>query len=246
MQKLQGGGQYGGEGELQKLQKVFLNSVNRYLDSKVTDTYKGIIDMFNKKNSNGNGCTGYSGIFNPRNIRNNDFKLFDRKITAKGNNKFGKFHLNLFIDNSGSFENLAKSANVIVHSLAEVERKNPNFDFDLILCGSHLKETTKKERFISANEGTYAEYDEVNDLMKKHTKQDSYNYNIVMYDGDVTYRRKNPFLAWDRNNTTVIDTGDNKYAINEMKNARVVITPYRQLVNQLAEEVAKALRVAFR
>ena len=187
--------------------------MNRYIDTKVTETYKGIIDMFSKKNNSGNGCTGYSGIFNPRNIRNNDYKFFDRRVTAKGNNKFGKFHLNLFIDNSGSFEGLSEKANVIVRSLTEIEKKNPNFDFDLILCGDKLKDTKKDERFIRADEGTEADYDEVVQKMKEHSSKDAYTYNIVMYDGYCSYNhaKKNPFLGWDRNNVTVIDTGANHF-----------------------------------
>lgn len=244
--KNSGKGASRGKEDFEKICQLFKNSLNKFHDTKVIETYKGIIETFNKKNSNGNGCTGYSGIFNPRNIRNNDYKFFDRKITTKGNNKFGKLHLNLFIDNSGSFDNMSESANKVVTCLAEVERHNPNFDFDLILCGDNLRDTEKTKRFIYANEGTYATYEEVIEKMKTHTKKDSYNYNIVMYDGVLDWHTKNPFLAWDRNNTTIIDTGSNERFFRTLKNARIVITPYEELVNQLADEVGKTLKIAFR
>ena len=80
---------------------TFDKMLNAYRDSQTTEMLKAIINTFNKKTNSGNGCTGYSGVFNPRNIRNNDYKYFDRNINAKGNNKYGKFHLNLFIDESG-------------------------------------------------------------------------------------------------------------------------------------------------
>ena len=102
---------------------VFNKVVNRYRDTKMTECFAAIISTFNKKNQNGNGCHGYSGIFNPRNVTNPDYKFFDRRIESRGNNKFGKFHLNLFIDESGSFYYMENAANTVVRSLEEVERK---------------------------------------------------------------------------------------------------------------------------
>ena len=226
---------------------MFQRSINKFRDTKTTEMLKSIIETFNKKNSNGNGTHGYSGIFNPRNVVNENYKYFDRRITSKGNNKFGKFHLNLFIDESGSFCNLQDSANTILQSLTEVERQNHNFSFDLICDSDGFREVDKNHRVIKAGGGNYISYDEVMNMMKKHTKKDAYTYNIVLHDGYVDQKgSKNFFLGWDRNNCTIIDTGDNREYFEDVKNARIVITPYKQLVVQLGEEVAKALQCAFR
>ena len=103
---------------------------------------------------------------------------------------------------------------------------------------------------IKADGGNGITYKQVVDVMKKHTVKDSYVYNIVLHDGSICFRswngEKNPFLGWDRNNVTIIDTGDNRNLITECNNARTVYSPYSKLVENLANEVASALKVAFR
>ena len=225
---------------------IFQKGLNSFRDTATTEKLKAIISTFNKKNNSGNGCTGYSGIFNPRNIKNNDYKFFDRKLEGKGNNKFGKLHLNLFIDESGSFYNLENAANTLIASLCEVERTNPNFEFDLICDSCGFRETPKEKRIVKADGGNLLSYKEVVEVMKKHTKKDAYVYNIVLHDGGVSSRGKNCFLGWDRNNVTLIDTGDNKYALSQLKNAKVVISRYDDLVKNLGNQVAKILSTAFR
>lgn len=235
----------------------FEKFLKKFHDTKMVESFKAIISTFNKKNSNGSGCHGYSGIFNPRNVKNENYKYFDRKLSAKGNNRFGKFHLNLFIDESGSFSNLQDMANKVIYALNEVEKTNPNFSFDLICDSDSFRETDKKHRQIKANGGNGITYEEVVAVMKKHVKKDAYVYNIVLHDGylDWAWRRnrswcnqtgKNPFLGWDRNNVTIIDTGDNKDCIDECKNVKVVYSPYEDLVVNLGEQVGKALQNAFR
>lgn len=206
-----------------------------------------IISNFNKKTGSGNGCTGYSGIFNPRNIKNNNYKFFDRKINSNGNNKFGKIHLNLFIDESGSFCALQDSANKLINSLARVEHTNPNFDFDLICDSEGFREMPKNKRKVTAEGGNSLDYAEVVEVMKKHTKKDCYNYNIVLHDGKVySVSQKNAFLGWNRNNVSMIDTGDNRHHLEECKQAKVYIHPYEKLVNGLEAEVLNILKKAFK
>ena len=227
--------------------QVFQSSLNKYHDTKQVEMLKAIIETFNKKNASGNGTHGYSGIFNPRNVANENYKYFDRRLSSRGNNKFGKFHLNLFVDESGSFCTLEDSANTIIKSLTEVEKVNPNFSFDLICDTEGFREMDKKHRVIKAGGGNELRYDEVVDVMKKHTAKNAYTYNIVLHDGWVDNGGdKNFFLGWDRNNVTIIDTGDNKEYFEDVKNARVVVVPRAKLVTQLGEEVAKSLQCAFR
>lgn len=231
------------------VRKLFQGQANKYHDSQTIDKLQAIINTFNKKNNSGNGCTGYSGIFNPRNIKNNDYKYFDRKISANGNNKFNKFHLNLVIDNSGSFERLETQANILVASLGEIERRNPNFTFDLILSNDYLQETDKNHRIVHACGGNSLTYYKVKSVMDKHRKKDAYVYTIVLHDGQCTCYRgaENPFRAWNSSNVAIIDTGDNNRYINEaITSAKVVISPYAKLVETLTDEVVKILGIAFR
>ena len=219
---------------------------NTLHDHKLTYSLETIISNFNKRNNSGSGCTGYSGIFNPRNTRNEDYRFFDRRLNASGNNKYGSLHLNLFIDNSGSFDNNKDAANTLINSLEEIERRNHNFTFDVILCGDGLTDTKKENRHILANEGTSAEYEEVRDFMKSHLKKNAFVYNIVMYDGGCWTGNRNAFLAWDRNNVTIIDTGANNSKLKDLKCARIRIVGYNKLVTTLGDEVVQTLQIAFR
>lgn len=227
---------------------AFREAINNFIDSKLTASLQSVIDTYNHKNNHGNGTTGYSGVFNPRNVARKDYRYFDRRISANGNNKFGSLHLNLYVDNSGSFDGMKDKANTLIRSLLDVEKKNRNFTFDVILSDNGLEDTTKDKCFVRAEGGNHLTYKMVNENMKKHIKKDAYVYNIVMHDGETGNhdRDDNPFKAWDRNNVSIIDTGDNDYYLKEMKSAKVHYVPYEDLVKSLGDEVIKILQVAFR
>ena len=228
---------------------MFNKEYSRYHDNALTAELDAIISSFNKKNSSGSGCTSYSGVFNPRNVAREDYRYFDKKTSARGNNTYGTFHLNLVIDNSGSFSMLQDSANTLINSLVDIERKNSNFTFDVIFSNVGLLESTKDNRYVIASGGNALNYNEVLSVMNKHKKKNAYVYNIVMHDGWTEAQSrgsKNAFLAWNTSNTTIIDTGDNEDYLKGLKSAKVIITPYDDLVKTLGHQVASILRTAFR
>ena len=243
-------GRGGGGGKNELFGKVFNEEYKRYHDDALTAELNVIISSFNKKNNSGSGCTSYSGVFNPRNVAREDYRYFDKKTSARGNNTYGTFHLNLVIDNSGSFSGLQNSANKLINSLIDIEKKNSNFTFDVIFSNVGLYEATKDNRYVMASGGNALEYDEVLAVMNKHKKKNAYVYNIVMHDGWTNARtsrcRTNAFLAWDTSNTTIIDTGDNEEYFGDLKSAKIVNTPYDDLVKTLGHQVATILRTAFR
>ena len=247
-----GHGCHGGNGDGGKnlLEPVLDKQYKKTHNDSLTQELNMVISSFNKKNNSGNGCTSYSGVFNPRNVARNDFRYFDKKVASRGNNPFGTFHLNLVIDHSGSFLLLQDSANTLINSLLEVEKKNSNFTFDVILSGDGLTETIKPKCYIRADSGNSLGYYEILEVMGRHKKKNAYVYNIVLHDGGVyAYSgssNKNAFLAWDNANTTIIDTGDNKRILKELTTARIIYSPYSDLVKTLGSQVADILRTAFR
>ena len=240
-----------GKGRCTIFSKIIEDAYKKYFDVSLIESLNSIITTFNKKTNSGNGCTSYSGVLNPRNVARKDFRYFDKKVSTHGNNMYGKLHLNLIIDKSGSFYNLQDSANVLIRALLEVEKKNSNFTFDVLFSGNNLEETTKPRCFVEANGGNEITYDEIASVMSRHKKKDAYVYNIVLHDGMLDWtcgysRGKNPFLAWDTSNTTIIDTGDNSSALNKLHSARIITCPYKELVETLGKQVADTLRMAFR
>lgn len=229
------------------MENIFSELFGNYIDNNLTNTLDIILSNFNKKNKGGCGITSYSGVFNPRLVGNDNYKYFERSLATNGNNKFGKFHLNLFIDNSSSFGGNAKKVNTFIKSLETIEKRNKNFSFDVILCGDRMKETTKETRWVWANEGTQAEYDQSKNLMKKHNaKKDSLTYNILMYDGGCCWNKKNPFLAFDTNNTTIIVESGNFDNVKELKSAKVIKITDRTYTERFIDESIKAIANAFR
>lgn len=243
------GGKGSGMGEITDLIDMVTESLSKYTDNTLTTSLDTIISQFNKKNKGGSGMNAYSGIFNPRAVARQDYRWFERAITSNGNNKFGTFHLNLFIDNSGSFASSADRVNTLIRSLANIESKNKNFSFDVILCGSGMKETTKETRWVLADEGTSADYEETKQIFAKHQLKNTFNYNIVMYDGFCQWKygrtSKNPFLIFDNNVTTIIVERENEDNVKNLKSANLVHIRDTRYAEHLTDEVIKALTKAF-
>lgn len=229
------------------------NAFNGFNDTNLESALKIILENFRKKNSKGSAINGYSGVINPRACGREDYKFFERASTARGNNTFGTLHLNLFIDKSGSFCYNEMIVNTLIKALTDIERTNHNFTLDLVFCGVGEKLITDKtDRFIKCSGGNYLD-DEAFDIFRKLQKPQTYNYNIVLFDGDAftdAPRSKRAecgknFSAFDTNNTTIIsDRSNERYIEKCVKKARVIYT--NDYADELIKNVQQTLEKAFR
>lgn len=201
---------------------------------------------FNKKNSGGNGINTYSGIFNPRAVTRKDYRYFERSITNNGNNKFGSLHLNLFLDRSGSFYGNQNLTNAIIKILTDFERRNKNFTMDIYFINEkfyHCKSIS--ERVMKCNGGNDIP-DNINTIMAKAQKSGTYNYNIVLFDGDAFSDhhgggRSDLFKAFDRKQTYIITDKDNKKYMSKFTGAaKVIIT--KRYTEELIDNIIKAFK----
>ena len=235
------------EKEIEKLIKsTFIN--NKYVDTKLTDELSMILENFSKKNNSGSALAGYSGTFNARAVVREDYKYFERKASINGSNKFGTFHLNLFIDESGSFYRSETAMNTLLRSLTDIERKNPNFTLDVVFCGiSERLVQDKRHRIFKADGGNRLDK-KTYELYRKLQKPNTYNYTIACFDGDACSdggRGDHGFGAFDHNNCVIISDYDNeRYIRNDVHSARVIYT--RDYTNELIKNVVDALEKAFR
>ena len=235
------------EKEIEKLIKsTFIN--NKYVDTKLTDELSMILENFSKKNNSGSALAGYSGTFNTRAVVREDYKYFERKASINGSNKFGTFHLNLFIDESGSFYRSETAMNTLLRSLTDIERKNPNFTLDVVFCGiSERLVQDKRHRIFKADGGNRLDK-KTYELYRKLQKPNTYNYTIACFDGDACSdggRSDHGFGAFDHNNCVIISDYDNeRYIRNDVHSARVIYT--RDYTNELIKNVVDALEKAFR
>lgn len=223
------------------------STFNDRVDKKVYEALKTTIMQFNHKNNSGNGINAYSGILNPRNVGREDYKYFDKKTGVNGNNKFGSLHLNLMLDNSGSYRDNVTATNKIIQALIEIEKEYKNFTFDVyFVANDYRKANTNKERYMTAFGGNSLKKS-LFDLVRKAQKPNTFNYNIVMFDG-MAYcgNEKKNFAAFNRKNLTIISDDSNKKAINEYCPEVNKIFINDKYPEKISEEVIKTLGKAFR
>lgn len=231
----------------------------KYRNEEVYKTLEAIISQFNKKNNTGNnGISSYSGILSPRNFLRDDFRYFDKRIGINGNNKFGTLHLNLMLDDSGSYRSNDDATNEIIQALINLEKTNSNFTFDVyFVAEDYRKAKTNAEKYIHSTSGNILT-DELFDIVRNAQKPNSYNYNIVMFDGnacsmDVCNRTRlshksgfENFAAFNRDNVTIISDTTNKRYMEEYCPSANKIYIDSGYPKKIGEVVAQTLTRAFR
>lgn len=215
-------------------------------DENMFKSFDMIISNFRKKNNSGSAFRSYSGVFNPRNIESKDYRFFDRQANINGANKFGTFHLNLFLDNSGSFSHNKDTVNAMIGALLRIEKQNRNFTFNVVHCSVGEKLITDKKKYgLTCNGGTSLDYDAI-ELYRKLQKPNTLNHNIILYDGSCYNRSyKDAFKAFNHSNCTIISDPDNETQINKYAPSakRIITTEYKE---NLLENVLSSLDKAFR
>lgn len=125
----------------------------------------------------------YSGVIEPKLIGRKDWRVWLNKSRGGAYRMWSKTHLNLFIDNSGSFADNRIAVNRLICSLEQVEKRVPEFTFDVVRCGTKFKICDKQHRFCSASEGT--RFDEsIIKIYNRLQQRGAINYNIMIVDGE--------------------------------------------------------------
>lgn len=240
----------------EELKEMMENVVHNDLDDKFFTTLSMLFENFNKKNSKGGALQGYSGVLNPRLADRKDYRIFERSASIRGNNQYGTFHLNVFIDTSGSFYHNDETVNSMIRALEKIEKKNRTFTFDIITMGEPSKEKVlpKDKRKIKSGGGNHLSKN-IFDIYRKQQLPMTYNYNIVLFDGDaysndayIPMNVKLPngegFKAFSHNNCTVISDSSNKKYIDKYCPTTKTIYTYKyceELYNNIIKVMQKAL-----
>ena len=232
------------------LQRTISQVFNRMHDTTLHNNLQQILQNFNKKNNSGSAMASYSGILNPRACGREDYRFFDRMSTVNGANSYGTLHLNLFIDRSGSFCSSETKVNTLLHSLLLLERSTPNFSFDVVTSGEDEELLDKEHLFLKCGDGNRIT-PKAFDFVKMLQKPNTYNYNIVLFDGDahsdssVRLMHEVSFKPYNINNCTIIsDTDNRRYIEKSVYKAKVIYTD--DYVAELYDNVLTVLRNAFR
>lgn len=262
MGEAQEGNSLHGQGEeknnfLDELKKAVQRTLTNPALVKFQENIAMLFENFRKKNAGGCTLQGYSGVINPRLTDRKDYRFFERTTPLRGNNMFGSFHLNLFIDTSGSYHGNTNVTNGILSVLENLERKYCFFTFDVVTLGTPDVEQIlpKTKRRIQCYGGNYLSK-KVADYYRKLQKPMTYNYNIVLFDGDA-YSNPCPscgsayayncngqgFATFGSGNTTIISDRENQdYIQRYAPSVRTIYT--KCYVEELCNNVLLALQKA--
>lgn len=188
------------------------------------------------------------GVFNPKGALRDDYKFFNKCGSGVSGNQFTNFHLNLFIDTSGSFFPNDKTVNKMLKNLTELERSNNFFTFSVVSCSMSEKVLPDKSRFINSGGGNDLD-EKIFSIFRSLQKPMTNVYNIVLFDGDAfsdspeNRQDGHTFSAFDAVNTTIISDEENRdYIDGNVSKARVVYT--EDYAAELQQEVFNTLKVA--
>lgn len=131
----------------------------------------------------------YSGYFNYRNLRRDDYKYFSRLHDKNYSKFFKKINLNLFIDCSGSMKPSEIKLNCLMTTLKYLSNMKNYIDINFIHIG--MTEYIMND-FIYC-EGANDITENLTIIFKKLQKVNCNNYNIVLTDGDLLSSHKNFF-----------------------------------------------------
>lgn len=228
----------------EEVKKLFENS-QVYVNLGVQERLANII-LANKKvtKSNASAINAYSGVFDPRSVIRDDYKWFVQQNRQGNVKQFSKIKLNLFIDNSGSFNSNETIVNQLLFALKKLEQQEPNFTFDLITMNTRFELKKKNERELHCDGGNdIPAYSE--GIIKKVQDRQSMNYNIVLFDGDALSdptegRSGKQFKRFNMPNTVMIlEDNNRKYAETYCKGIKRIYT--RRYAAELIDQVCVAL-----
>ena len=228
------------------IEKAFDQAFAEMRDNDLYSALDDILQNYAKKNKGGSAMQTYSGVFNPRNCMRDDFRYFDRMSSVHGSNSYGSLNLNVFIDNSGSFDSNQKKANQVLATLCDLERKYPFFSVDIAFCGDEVQRVKKHEAYLTTDECTGVQTEAIA-IVKKMQKPNTYNYNIVLYDGRASYNHHEMRCAyepWDMSNSTLILDPSCEAEAKKVHNAKVIIS--NNYLHDLSKNIILTLQRAFR
>ena len=232
-----------------QIRELIAQTTNDKQTNEMVSLFQTILDNFSRKNKGGSAINGYSGVINPRQVNREDYKFFERAFSQRANNQFGTCHLNLFIDKSGSFYPSETLVNQLLTALSLIEKRNPNFTLDVVFCGyTERHAQTPRERVLDCGGGNDIS-NGASELFRKLQKPNTYNYNIVLFDGDAfssgcTAHYKN-FGAFDSSNCTIISDRENeRYISKYVHSSKVIYTKHytKELINNITNTLQRAFR----
>ena len=225
-----------------EIKKMAETVFNQYANGKLKASLFRILSSASYKKGVFEGSTRcYAGHIDPKACGRDDYKWFVKNTGYGDVNGISKIHLNLFIDNSGSWS-ADREINELIKALNEI--KSPTFDFDVITINSHIVEWPTTTSYLFRSGGGTDLNNSIKDVIKRHTQHNAQNYNIVVFDGEAHDNKytenREPFRHFDTTNTILVVDWRNDRFIKNLKNCRKKIINSNYAGNFI-DEVLKLL-----
>lgn len=225
--------------------------INHYYDAEIVSKCMKIVDSkLKKRNNQGSAIAAYSGRISPKQVGTRDDYRWWTKQSVVGNiRRYSKLHFNLYIDNSGSFRDNSTKMNTVIRALEHVSNVYSDFSFDVITLNTELVEWPNTHHEFRCS-GCNRIPKELKDVVRRHLKSQTTNYNIVLFDGDAhsgegrcTPSENDNLRFFDMPNTIIISDDENKKYFDKcIKGVHVVYTKnyYNTFVDHLINLLDRA------
>ena len=231
-------------------QSINIDGANIYNKTFYRDM-ESILCSFDKRNKQGSAMTAYSGRFNPRLANRTDYRFFERSSSvASSSNPYGTFTLNLFVDNSGSFDRNEETMRKILSAIYFLEKKFKKvFKCNVRYCGNGIKNGGEDVPY-NCNCGTSLSAEDI-EVVQKLQEKNTFVYNLVLYDG-TAYGKGDTlpyvYYPFDLPNTTMILDDTCSDLASELKRAKYILVEGAKntYCKNLEKNILKVLQMAFR
>lgn len=234
---------------IEAIKKAFVKK-DRHQINRLEDYYEfdRFFDEYAKRGRSRASFAAYSGIFNPRELKNrDDYKFFNRPENSPGGQRFGTFHLNLFIDTSGSFLQNEYRVNIYLKALHRLSLKYNFFTYSVVSCKVGEEILKSNNAYITCHGANNLDK-EIYNIYRELQKPQTNVFNIVLFDGDaysncIDSEYMDGFGAFNHENCVIISDIDNvAYISKQVKKARVVYC--KNYCEELNKEMINAMRLA--
>lgn len=171
-----------------------------------------ITTAMNKRKMRSGAHTAYAGNIDPRLCSNNDYRWFTKKSTTGAGKRFDKININLFCDNSASFEGDENNLNGLIVTLLKLTEQNKDLSVTTTHINRSIRRGTKEDMFVHCNGGTVLD-DSIKTIYPSLQKPNATNWNVVVFDGYcqkpenfAVFNHPNVIMVVDDSNKTTIKT----------------------------------------
>lgn len=152
------------------------------------------------------------GTLTPRLCSNNDYRWFAKKSTTGAGKRFDKININLFCDNSASFEDDENNLNGLIVTLLKLAEQNKDLTVTTTHINKSIRRGTKEDMFVHCDGGTVLD-DSIKTIYPSLQKPNATNWNVVVFDGYcqkpenfTVFNHPNVIMVVDDSNKTTIKT----------------------------------------